>query len=266
MARYASKSNETVAGGAAAACHGSISANPRMPMQPSPSLRPIATRRMKPLPRATALLLAIAATVPAMTAQAQAVYRSVGPDGRVTFSDRQPSQAPTQAAAPSTTASADATAATSALPYALRQTASRFPVVLYTAKECTPCESARQLLQSRGVPYTERTVQTEADAAALKKLSGQDSLPFATIGKQYLIGYSSSEWTQYLNAAGYPASSQLPAQYQRPAPQPLTTPKPAEAAPAPAPAMAEQRGAPSQPRPQPAPGTRTQDNPAGLTF
>lgn len=211
-----------------------------------------------------AVLLGIASLTP-LTAGAQAVYRNVGPDGRVTFSDRQSTQAPATAPAPSaqTPAAADAG---SDLPYALRQIANRFPVMLYVAPECSPCDSARQLLQSRGIPYAERTVQTEADAAALRKISGQDSLPFATIGKQHLVGFSSSEWTQYLNAAGYPASSQLSAQYQRPAAQPLTAPKPAEPATPPAAGASEQRSAPVQPRPQPAPAPRTNDNPAGLTF
>lgn len=228
-------------------------------MQPLPSLRLGATRRPNPMPLPLAAVLLAIASLPMGAAQAQTIYRNVGPDGRVTFSDRQADQP--AAAAPAPPAATDPAAS---LPYALRQTASRFPVVLYAAKECTPCDSARQLLQSRGVPYTERTVQTEADASALQKISSQDSLPFATIGKQHLVGYSSSEWTQYLNAAGYPASSQLPPQYQRPAPQPLTTPKSAEQAPSAA--TAEQRSTPSQPRPQPAPATRTNDNPAGLTF
>ncbi|KAF5290166.1 hypothetical protein FQR65_LT20688 [Abscondita terminalis] len=240
-------------------------AKPRLPMQPLPSFHCGATRR--PAMTTVAAVLLAVASLPSVPAVAQTVYRNVGPDGRVTFSDRQPSQAPVQAGAatgsPSAAVSADPGAG---LPYALRQTVGRFPVVLYSAKECTPCESARQLLQSRGIPYTERTVQTEADAAALQKISGQDSLPFATVGKQHLVGYSSSEWTQYLNAAGYPASSQLPAQYQRPAPQPLAPPKPVEPAAAASATGDAQRGTPVQPRPQPAPGTRTNENPAGLTF
>ena len=233
-------------------------------MQPLPILHRSAKRRLPPN-TATAVLLAMA-TLGAIPASAQTVYRNVGPDGRVTFSDRQPNQTPapasaTPAPAPAAPTPADAS---SNLPYALRQTASRFPVVLYATHECSPCESARQLLQSRGIPYAELTVQTDSDLTALRKISGQDSLPFATIGKQHLVGFSSSEWTQYLNAAGYPASSQLPAQYQRPAAQPLTAPKPAEPAAPPA-AANEQRSAPAQSRPQPAPA-RSSDNPAGLTF
>ena len=146
----------------------------------------------------------------------------------------------------------------------------RFPVTLYTSSDCAPCDSARQLLQSRGIPYAERLVQTEADAAALQKLSGQNSLPFATVGKQFLSGFSSSEWTQYLDAAGYPATSQLPAQYKRPSAQPLTTPTPAASAaasaPAAAPAAAEDPGSRRPPMPASTPGARTNDNPAGLSF
>lgn len=227
-----------------------------------PLSRPHRSATRVPAPHIVAALLLALTT---LTAGAQTVYRNVGPDGRVTFSDRQSNQAP--ATAPATSAQTPAAAdAGSDLPYALRQIANRFPVMLYVAAECSPCDSARQLLQARGIPYAERTVQTDADAAALRKISGQDSLPFATIGKQHLVGFSSGEWTQYLNAAGYPASSQLPVQYQRPAAQPLTAPKPAEAAAPPAAGAGEQRSAPAQTRPQPAPAPRTNDNPAGLTF
>ncbi|KAF1028935.1 glutaredoxin family protein [Delftia tsuruhatensis] len=229
-------------------------------MQSSPSLGHGALRHLMPC-------LALACLAAALPAAAQQVYRIVGPDGKVTFSDR-PAQSAQQQAAPAAQAVAGAPDSNAGLPYALRQIASRFPVTLYSSSDCTPCDSARQLLQSRGIPYAERLVQTEADAAALNKLSGQTGLPFATIGKQFLTGFSSSEWTQYLDAAGYPASSQLPAQYKRPPAQPLTTPKPAAptaSAPAAAPTAEEQANR-RAPIPAPAPGARTSDNPAGLSF
>lgn len=230
-------------------------------MQSSPSLGRSALRHLMPC-------LALACLAAALPVGAQQVYRIVGPDGKVTFADR-PAQSAQQQAAPAAQAVAGATDSNANLPYALRQIAGRFPVTLYTSSDCAPCDSARQLLQSRGIPYAERLVQTEADSAALQKLSGQNALPFATIGKQFLTGFSSSEWTQYLDAAGYPASSQLPAQYKRPPAQPLTPPKPAApaaSAPATAPAAAEEQGSRRAPIPAPAPGSRTSDNPAGLSF
>ncbi|WP_373805521.1 glutaredoxin family protein [Delftia acidovorans] len=235
-------------------------------MQSSPSLGRGALRHLMPC-------LALVCLAAALPASAQQVYRIVGPDGKVTFSDR-PAQSAQQQAAPAAPAApsvAGTTDSNANLPYALRQIAGRFPVTLYTSSDCAPCDSARQLLQSRGIPYAERLVQTEADAAALQKLSGQNSLPFATVGKQFLSGFSSSEWTQYLDAAGYPATSQLPAQYKRPSAQPLTTPAPAASAaaasaPAATPAAAEAPGSRRIPMPAPAPGARTNDNPAGLSF
>lgn len=198
----------------------------------------------------------------ASAAQAQGVYRIVGPDGRVTFSDRAPTAAQAQPSAPP--ASPNAANTDSALPYALRQSAERYPVMLYSSKDCEPCDEAREYLRGRGIPFGERTIETSADVTALKKLSGQDSLPFATIGSQHLKGFAADNWSQYLNAAGYPTQSKLPRGYQAAAARPLTTP-------APAPATAAKDPAPQRPAvPQapvtPQPGTRTADNPAGLRF
>ncbi len=159
---------------------------------------------------------------------AQGVYRIVGPDGRVTFSDQPPvvSANPKQA----TSAGAPSSAGGGQLPYELRQVASRYPVTLYTSKECAPCNSGRNLLNARGIPYTEKTVTTAQDAEAFKRLNSDGSLPFLTIGGQQIKGYSDGEWAQYLDAAGYAKQSQLPSGYQRPAPTPLVAIKPVEVA------------------------------------
>ncbi|PZP58797.1 MAG: NrdH-redoxin, partial [Delftia acidovorans] len=109
-------------------------------MQSSPSLGHGALRHLMPC-------LALACLAAALPAAAQQVYRIVGPDGKVTFSDR-PAQSAQQQAAPAAQAVAGAPDSNAGLPYALRQIASRFPVTLYSSSDCTPCDSARQLLQS----------------------------------------------------------------------------------------------------------------------
>ena len=201
---------------------------------------------------ATAALLSTAAL-------AQQVYRIVGPDGKVTFSDRAPA-----ANAEGTAVGAGPRSGGSgaeALPYALRQVATRFPVTLYTSSDCVPCNSARNLLINRGIPFTERTVSTNEDIDALKRMSGESSLPFGTIGAQQLRGFSDTEWTQYLDAAGYPKQSQLPRNYRQPAPTPLVAVK--EAAPAPAASAPDQTPATRRPAPAPRPAP---SNPAGIIF
>ena len=176
-------------------------------------------------PLTAPLLASLLMTLACASAQAQSVYRIVGPDGKVTFSDRPPAEGTAQQAR---TAGADASPGDDALPFQLRQVAGRFPVTLYTGNDCAPCTSARNFLASRGIPFTERTVSSNDDIAAFQRLSGGSSLPFGTIGAQQLVGFSQGEWAQYLDAAGYPKQSQLPRNYRAPAPVPLVAAKPAE--------------------------------------
>jgi len=193
-------------------------------------------------------------------ASAQQIYRIVGPDGRVTFSDQPPMQA---GARPATVAKSVPLARSgdsdiSTLPFELRQAAGRYPVSLYTAPDCGPCGVGRTMLTSRGIPFTEKTVTSKEDIEALRRLAGgSPSLPVLTIGGQWLKGYSETEWTQFLDAAGYPKTSQLPAAYiPAPATPLVTAHEPRALRPAPAPAAAAARA------PAPAPA----ENSSGIRF
>jgi glutaredoxin len=187
---------------------------------------------------------------------AQTIYRVVGTDGRVTFSDKLP------VATDNATvlgAGGRALAVTAvALPAELRQVASKYPVTLYTSSNCAPCNSGRDLLSGRGIPYAEKTVSTADDSDALQRISGGSSLPFLTIGSQQIKGYSDAEWTQFLDAAGYPKSSVLPASYRAPPATPLVVVQ--KAAPA-APASEAQSPQDAVLVPSAAP-----PNPAGIRF
>ena len=171
------------------------------------------------------LLSTVGLLLLAGAAGAQNLYRSVDAQGRVTFSDR----APAANSAPQGTGASGATAdeSTGSLPYALRQTMQRYPVTLYTSSDCDPCAAGRARLQARGIPFEERTVSTPQDAAALERLSGQSALPLLTVGSQQLKGFSDTEWSRYLDAAGYAPSAQLPAGYRNPPAQPLVSASPA---------------------------------------
>jgi glutaredoxin len=164
-----------------------------------------------------ALLVCLSASA---GAQAQTVYRIVGSDGRVTFTDKPPVDSD-QGKVASTGVGSAAAASASALPFELRQVAARYPVTLYSGPDCGPCAAGRSMLNSRGVPFSERSVTTAEDVAALKRLTGDASLPFLNIGAQRIKGYSDVEWTQYLDAAGYPKMSVLPPTYRQAAATPL---------------------------------------------
>jgi glutaredoxin len=199
--------------------------------------------------------LALAA-LPAQ-AQAQGVYRIVGPDGRISFSDKPPAEIDK-----ATVQGAGGSARTTGgpqLPFELRQVASRYPVTLYSSSACAPCVEGRGLLSRRGIPFTERTVTSNDDTEALQRISGSNSLPLLMIGGQQLKGYSEAEWVQYLDAAGYPLSSQLPAGYRHPAPEPLVKVQ--------KPSVAERRQSSEPPVMEAAPAPDvTPSNPAGIRF
>lgn len=170
-------------------------------------------------PLLAAGLLGLLATTALVPAHAQQVYRIVGPDGRVTFSDKPPVENARGSAAGS--GAAQGTAGGGNLPFELRQITSRFPVTLYTGPNCGPCGSGKAFLSSRGIPFVEKTVATNEDIDALQRLAGDASLPLLTVGAQQVKGYSDAEWAQYLDAAGYPKNSQLPSSFRNPPASPM---------------------------------------------
>ena len=90
------------------------------------------------------LLFAVALVA---TAPALAQFKVVGPDGKVTYTDRPVPPPPGGQVQPLRAAVAAAAAARAPLPLELRGVAERFPVTLYTSPDCPPCDSGRSLLQ-----------------------------------------------------------------------------------------------------------------------
>ncbi len=201
-------------------------------------------------------------------AAAQGVYRNVGPDGKVTYSDQPPESSGRPGSSPVVGGpSTSAAAAAGYMPAELRQAMSRYPVTFYTGGDCNPCNLGRNYLNGRGIPYTERTVDSNDDIDALKRIGGSAAVPLLTIGNQHLKGFSEAEWGSYLDAAGYPKTSVLPRNYRRPAPTPLVQSKPV------APTTQPGKKAAAAPAPEADDGPLTDvpvtpktTNPAGITF
>jgi len=217
----------------------------------------------RPLAAAGALALMLAGT--ASDAFAQQIYKIVGPDGRITFSDKPPAETGTKAAAAKVIPLTPEGGAVSlaALPFELRQAAQRYPVTIYTSPGCGTCAQGRSFLMSRGIPFAEKTVATKEDGDALMRLAGTQNVPLLTIGGQQLKGYSDSEWAQFLDAAGYPRTSQLPSTYVAPPATPLVAldqRNPAQQRPA------DNSNGPDQSRNRPQPQEPAAENPAGITF
>lgn len=209
----------------------------------SSARRALAPARL-PIVLGAALLLA--------TTGALAQFKVIGADGKVTYTDREPSQPEGKVTALG--AKAPVQAAEPDLPFDLRQAASKYPVTLYTTTgACEPCGQARQFLKQRGVPFSERQTATNEDIDALEKISGGREAPTLTIGSQVLRGFATDSWGQYLDAAGYPRESRLPPTYQYRAATPIGERRDAAVArgevASPAPQSFPQSPAPASPTP-----------------
>lgn len=182
---------------------------------------------------------------------AHALFKVVGPDGRVTYTDRPPPPNGGRVVPVNRDASSTSDPA---LPFALRQIATRFPVTLYTSVNCDPCGLARQMLARRGIPFTERVADTREDREAWERIVGGLEAPALRVGGQMLRGFSPASWDETLDVAGYPRQSQLPPTYQAPAAVPLVERGAAQPTPTP----------PSRPERPPAQDSTT--NPGGIRF
>jgi glutaredoxin len=109
------------------------------------------------------------------------------------------------------------TSNTSDLPYDVAQSSKLYPVILYTGPNCAPCDEGRKLLTTRGVPFNEKTVNSNADMAMLGK--GTIELPQLTVGTTKQSGFEEGIWNRLLANAGYPIKNKLPKDYRNPLPQ-----------------------------------------------
>lgn len=183
---------------------------------------------MKTQTLALSFLAAVLASASLAHAQTN-VYRWVDKDGKVHFSDVPP---PPDAKDATQKRVGGGGSDDTQLPYATQLAARRNPVTLFTGTACgDPCTKGRELLASRGIPFTERDAQNNADdQEALKKLVGALDVPVLVVGESKTKGYEESVWQASLDGAGYPRT-RLPGQ----APLRQVTPPAAPKAPEPAP-------------------------------
>lgn len=142
------------------------------------------------------------ALVPALAAAQQQMFRYVDKDGRTVYTDKAP---PADARSVQQKKLGGNYIETSEPPYSLQYAQQRNPVTLYSGN-CGPlCDSARALLNRRGVPYREIDPAQPAEAQKLKQASGDMQVPVLTIGvAQVLKGFEEDRWQGALDQAGYP--------------------------------------------------------------
>ena len=118
----------------------------------------------------------------------------------------------------------------SLLPYQVRRAASNFPVMLFTSKSCPPCNTARTFLNKRGIPFAERTVESNEDGEEFKRVTNAEGVPVMLLGTKPVVAFDPDDWNNALDATGYPGTSMLPRSFKQEPARPLT----AKASPPPA--------------------------------
>ena len=174
------------------------------------------------------LSLLLAAAVTPATAQ----YKWVDATGRTSYGDNPPRDARNVQRVDMGSPEAG-NPVLAGLPFELSRAAQRFPVTLYTTRDCAPCAGARDALRARGVPYVEMTVNTPEDFTSFRAAGGTNRFPTLGVGRDMLMSLDIDRWNSQLDAAGYPRN-QLPSAWRAPAPRALyvAPPPPPPAAPA----------------------------------
>ncbi|WP_374350267.1 glutaredoxin domain-containing protein [Chitinimonas sp.] len=134
--------------------------------------------------------------------QTTTLYKSTGPDGRVSYSDQPPSNAKdmktlTFQSAPASPLSAETLAYIAQLKKSA-DTRSAAPVsqepVLYSAAWCGYCKKAKAYLASRKVSYREVDIDTDDGALSFARAGGKGGVPFLVVGGKSLSGFSEASY------------------------------------------------------------------------
>jgi glutaredoxin len=162
------------------------------------------------------VILAVASS----TAAAQ-IYRWTDQNGKVHISDTPPPPGAKNVQ------KRPATAAQPSEPDA--QQGKKSTVTLFSTPACgESCSSARQLLNTRGVPFREVSVVDENSMEELMKMVGADAVPSLVVGSAVQQGFRVSAYHAMLDAAGFPQTGVLPPRSQQ-APKPAAEPATAKA-------------------------------------
>jgi glutaredoxin len=168
-------------------------------------------------------LLVFVAALAAVTAMAQQ-YRWVDENGRVHYTDTPPP--PTARDTKKKNLKANAVGAQENLE--LTQAMKSSPVTLYSHPDCKDaCQMARDVLNKRGIPFTEVSAIDEAKLNDLQRVSGAVRVPVLLVGKQVETSVSVEAYNQALDLAGYPKAGVVRPRSEAAAPRPANATAPA---------------------------------------
>jgi len=76
---------------------------------------------------------------------------------------------------------------------------SKLTITLYTKNECADCDKARSFLEDGGYLFTEHNMDTDRNAAEIRKaIDESDDVPLVIINTQRIYGFSESVYSRAL--------------------------------------------------------------------
>jgi glutaredoxin len=154
-------------------------------------------RRIIPL-----IFLLLCCVWPAGSPLAQNFYKSVGPDGKISYSDRPPAEGRSAKAMkfdnlPSSTLPASASTYVEQLKRlqaSMVTKPSADEVILYSAVWCTYCKVAKNYLTARGIAYQEFDIDSKEGMASFANAGGGKSVPLLLAAGQRVQGFSAGAY------------------------------------------------------------------------
>jgi glutaredoxin len=144
-------------------------------------------------------IIALCALSVCIPASAQQIYRLVGPDGRVQYTDKPPAGVKATPVE-SRVNSYSGVPTVSGIPPAA---ATRPEVKMYATDWCPYCRKAQAYFAQHGIRYTHVDIEkSDAARAEYQRLGGR-GVPVILVGTQRMNGFSEERLAQMLKAAGY---------------------------------------------------------------
>ncbi|HYD33604.1 MAG TPA: glutaredoxin domain-containing protein [Methylophilaceae bacterium] len=140
-----------------------------------------------------------------LVTQADTLYKTVGPDGKITYSDKPPLKGnvekkftfknlpSSKLPAPGNNSTTVNNTLTSTKPVA-------GSVTLYTASWCGYCKQAKAYLAKQRIPYREVDIETQDGMAEFSRAGGSGAVPLLVAGKESVQGFSPEAYEAILTS------------------------------------------------------------------
>ena len=151
------------------------------------------------------LAVAVAFGIAAGAASAQSpMYKVVGPDGRVTYTNEKPPAGAKASVIESRVNSYSGPPVVSGkAPASKAPAAARPEIRMYATDWCGYCRQARQYFAQRGIRFTEVDIEKSPAGRAEYDRLGVRGVPVILVGAQRMVGFSEQSMSQLLKSTGY---------------------------------------------------------------